>query len=154
MPFGVTQWPKEPDPREPDFDLYGWDVGQLGPWSWILSTTNAPGMWAIFNAGVLMQPTIISPIDTRFDNADTLPDDITAILSLKGQQLPVGPAPGITKSFGIILLESLVDRWSGGQEFLYPTAIAVRSGFVMSADSPSSGTLPDPMTITPAKWNI
>lgn len=154
MPFAVTQWADEPDPREPDFNLYGFNVGQLPPWTWILSTTNATGIYTIFNDGVLMRPTIVAPEDTRFDNVDTLPDDITVIVSSKGQQTPVGPPPGITKSIGIILLESLVDKWSGGKEWLYPDAIRVFGGIIMAEDSPSGGTVPDPMSLTPAKWNV
>lgn len=153
MPFGVTQWAKDPDPRLPDFNLYGFDVGQLPPWTWILSTTNATGIWAIFNDGVTMRPTIVAPDDTRFDNVDVLPDDITVIVSSKGQQEPVGPAPGITKSIGIILLESLIDRWSGGKEWLYPEAIRVFGDIDMFEDSPSDGDIPDPMSLTPSKWN-
>ena len=154
MAFAVTQWPKSPDPRAPDFNLYGFNVGQLPPWTWILSTTNATGIWSIFNAGVVMRPTIELPEDTRFDNVDTLPDDITVIVSSKGQQLPVGPGAGITKSIGIILLEGLVDRWSGGKEWLYPDAIRVFGGIDMAEDSPSAGDVPDPMALTPSKWNV
>lgn len=154
MPFAVTQWAVEPDPREPDFNIIGFNVGQLPPWTWILATTNATGIWSIFNDGILVRPTTLLPEDTVFEEVGTLPDDITVIVSSKGQQLPVGPPPGITKSIGIILRESLVDRWSGGEEWLYPDAIRVFGGIDMAEDSPSDGDIPDPMSLTPAKWNV
>ncbi len=153
MPFAVTQWANEPDPRKPDFNLFGWDHGQLPPFRWLMTTTNATGIWAIFNDGVLVEATNELPEDTVFENVDTLSDSITVLMSSKGTQLPVGPGAGITKSIGIILREGGVDRWSGGNEKLYPTAIAVWSGIVLAEDSPSDGDVPDPMTITPVKWN-
>lgn len=153
MPFAVKQWADSPDPRLPDFNLYGWDVGQLPPFRWLLETTNATGIWTIFNAGVLVEAELPAlPEDTVFVNVDVLPDAITVLMSSKGTQLPVGPF-GITKSVGVILREGGVDRWSGGNEQVYPTAIAVWNLPILAEDSPSVGTVPDPFKLTPVKWN-
>ncbi len=154
MPFGVTQWALSPDPRPVDFNFPGWDFGQMPPWRWLLSTTNATGIWAIFNAGVVVEFSFGFPNDSGFVEVDTLPDDITVILKILGHQTPIGPPPGITKSIGIILLVLGVDKWSGGKEWLYPTAIEERTGIVLAEDSPSAGDIPDPFKMTPRKWNV
>lgn len=153
MAFRVRKWPSSPDPRGPDFNFPGWDFGENPPWSWIMSTTNATGIYAIFNGGVILKPTDLNLFDTVFENVDPLPDDLTVLMSSKGSQLPLGPPPGITKSIGLIISVLAVEAFAGGKEWLYPTAIEVRSGIDMIPDSPPGGTFPDPATLTPAKWN-
>lgn len=154
MPFAVKQWADSPDPRDPAFNLDGWDHGQLPPWRWLVKTTNATGIWTIFNTGVVVEFSFGFPNDSGFEEIATLPDDITVILKILGSQLPIGPGAGITKSIGLILLQGGEDKWSGGNEQLYPTAIAVWTLPILAEDNPSDGTVPDVFTLTPRKWNV
>jgi hypothetical protein len=154
MPYAVSQWPYWPDPRQADWNFLGWDFGQVPPWKWRIDTSGATGIYAQFNDGVLMEPTGFLPEDTRWDNQHVLIGAITVILSIKGADPPVGIPPGITKSIGILMHIGPVRVYGGGLELLWPTAIAVQSPIPMVPVAPSAGTIPNPMSLTPVKWNV
>lgn len=154
MPFGVSQWPYDPDPRLPDFDLFGFDFGQVPPWAWILSTTNATGLAAVFNGGVVIKPTIILPGQVTFANVDTLPDLVTCTVKHSGFLEPVGPPPDKTLFMTPIIRQDGNPEFSGVLGQLYPVAIKVHTPIPMTKVGIGIGTMPDPMKLTPAVWDI
>ena len=153
MPFAVTQWPKNPDPRLPTYISEGWDFGQLSSWKWILATTDATGTLAIFNSGVRCHNVFNSPTSGIFVVDATLPDDLALIFNITADQVPqVGPPTWTVKiDLQIFWLTTLL--YSRIFLQLYPTAIAVQGPIAMVEFDTSRGTIPDPMTLTPAKWN-
>jgi len=154
MPFAVSQWPYSPDPRLSTFNHTGWNFGQVPPWKWIIKTTGATGDVSIFNAGVLVEPTSQTPDDTVFVNVAHLPHGLTVELNSNGTQEPVGPPPGFTKALRIQIRQHLSLIWGGSLDQLYPIAIAVQSPFPMTLLGMNNGTIPNPMTTTPAKWDV
>lgn len=154
MPFAVSQWPYSPDPRGASFDLPGWAFGQVPPWAWVLSTTDATGCYTNYNDGVILKPTSQVPGVTVFENVDVQPDGGGARLTLTGTQEPTGPPPGITKTMFLEVLAFGFQAWTSTLTLLYPTAIQEHGPFVMVNTGTPCGTLPNPMKITPAIWNV
>lgn len=153
MPFEVSQWPYKPDPRKPDFNLVGWNFGQVPPWKWVISTTAATGIYSAFNAGVIYQATPpLLPQDQLFTPIVGLGNDLIGTLSIKGTIEPQG-SPSHTISIGIGFDVLGLPVYGGGVLLTYPTAIQVHSGFAMAVDFPSDGTIPNDMKITPAIWS-
>ena len=153
MPYAVAQWPYSPDPRPPDFNQPGWDFGQVGPWRWRVQTEDATGIYVAFNDGVVFEAVDPSlPEDTLFLPLADLGNDLEGFLSIKGFEEPFG-SPPFTKSFGIRFDVLGLTVFGGGFNLLYPKAIQVHGPFDMAEDNPSDGTIPEPMTITPVKWN-
>lgn len=153
MAFEVTQWPKNPDPRLPDFNLFGFDAGMVPPWRFLLETTGATGDVSIYNAGVVIEAKTTAAASTRYEDLGGLPQDQLCELQSDGTQLPVGGPPGITKTLTVILRQDFLEIWKGTIKLLYPTAIRVFGGFNMVLVGANNGTVPNPMTCTPLKWN-
>ncbi len=154
MPFAVSQWPYTPDPRTAQFDQMGWDYGQVPPWAWILSTTGATGPFAVFNNGVIVKPFAAGVDDTLFRQVVTLPDDITVRLTSKGFNPPLGGPGGTSKRLSVRIAQPEFQEASGVLNKNYPTAIAEQGPMTIVVDDPPIGTFPNPMAITPAKWNV
>ena len=153
MPYAVSQWPYSPDPRAPDFALYGWDVGQVPPFRWTIKTTNALAPFEIFNTGVVVEATTIAPDDTTWTNVDSLPAGVTCFVRIKGTQEPVSGPPDFTILLEIELADNVGPADDGFASMEYPTAIAVHTVPTVGLPSGPDIRLPDPVTITPRKWN-
>ena len=155
MPFGVTQWPKNPDPREPDFSVDGWDVGQLPPFVWILSTTGATGVFAPLNLGITCYANVIGPAFTDWRDLPGPPLSPQYIVQIQGfQTVQPAPTPHTIRIDVIVHAPPVVSAFTGILRSLYPTAIAVQGPITMVAGPPSPGTIPNPVNMTPAKWNV
>ncbi len=154
MPFAVSQWPYSPDPRLAQFDNPGWDYGQVPPWTWILKTTGATGLAAIFNSGVTVKPFAQVPGAVTFENVDVLPDDVTCILAHTTFQDPIGPPGPFTVFMAIVIRQLGSPEFSGTLDQLYPTAIAIQGPFPMQKIGIGVGTMPNPVETTPAIWNF
>ena len=154
MPFAVSQWPYSPDPRGSAFDILGWNFGQVPPFKWILSTTDATGIMAIYNTGILVDVVFEIPGVTQWAHPVELPGFMRVSMTFLGFDTPQGAPPGTTKQMQISITESSVPTWNGNLDLLFPTAIAVQSPFAMTQLNPSGGDFPNPMAITPAKWNV
>lgn len=153
MPFGVTQWPKEPDPRPPQYIVEGWAVGQLSSFKWILSTEDATGDLAVFNSGVRFHNVFFSATTGVFVVDDTLPDDLAVIFNITSSQVvQVGP-PTWTVSIDLQLFQLTTLLYSALFRQLFPTAIQVQGPISMTEFDTSAGTITEPMSIEPAKWN-
>lgn len=154
MAYAVTQWPYSPDPRLPDFDLIGWDFGQVPPWAWRLHTTNATGLAEPFNGdGVIVKPFTILPQQVSFSNVDELPALVTVTTNHSGFPEPVVPGPN-TMFLSVIVWQDDEPEFSASFGLLYPTAIVERNWPVMLKVGIGVGTMPDPLVMTPAKWNL
>lgn len=155
MPFAVTQWPQEPDPRAPDFAVDGWDVGQLPPFTWRISTTNATGVYAHLNAGVDCPNVTVSSSFSTYRSAPGQPNAVDLILLIAGFQT-VQPVPvNHTIEFELRVIRPPGIRFSGKFHFLYPVAIQEHDDFGLAVVLPDAmGTIPDDMIITPRKWNV
>ncbi len=153
MPFAVTQWALSPDPRPADYIVFGWDFGQMSPWQWILSTTGATGDLAVFNAGVLCVNIGNGPGFGDFAPVDPLPTGLALIFFITGTQLPAGGPPTFTNHINLQLFDVTLLLYDGDLRQTYPTAIQVQTPIIMNEFDTSRGTLPNPMKITPAKWN-
>lgn len=154
MPFGVSQWPYSPDPRQPDFGIYGLNFGQVPAWAWTLSTTNATGLAAVFNAGVIVKPVTILAGQTVFENVDDLGDLVTCSVKFSGFLEPFGPSFDETFIVTPIIRQDGDPEFSGLKGWLYPDGIRVFDGIDMTKVGIGTGTMPDPMKITPEIWDI
>ncbi len=153
MPFRVSQWPYSPDPRTAQFDNPGWDYGQVPPWAWVIDTSDATGLAAVFNDGVLVKPTTVLPGQVTFENVDVLPDDVTVEMKHTTFQEPVGPPPLATVFITVIIRQLGLPEFSGVIGLLYPTAIAVQGPVPMQKVGAGVGTMPNGTETTPAIWN-
>lgn len=153
MPFAVTQWALEPDPRAPDYIIAGWDVGQLSPWKWHLFTRGATGLLAIFNEGVTFHNNINTPTFGNFLPDPVLPDMLSVVFNIEGFQIPqVGP-PNWTITIQINILRSTTTLYTSFFKLLYPVAIQIQGPIPMTEVDTTFGTIPFPMEISPVKWN-
>jgi hypothetical protein len=153
MAYAVSQWPYSPDPRQPDFDLIGYAFGQVPPWGWRLSTTNATGIAEPFNgAGVICKPFTVLPQQVSFSNVDSLPDDVSVTMNHSGFPEPVPPGPN-TQFHSFIVWQGVLPQFSASFGLLWPTAILARSFPVATKVGIATGTMPDPLLATPVKWD-
>ena len=153
MPFAVTQWANEPDPRAPDYIIEGWEVGQLSPWQWILATTDATGDLAVFNEGVLFENATNAPDDGTFDPVGPLPGLLEVFFHISTHQVVQPGPPTWTVEIEIWLFWFSELLYNSRFRQLYPTAIQVQGPIDMVEWSTTHGTITEPMTIEPAKWN-
>lgn len=153
MAFAVSQWPYTPDPRTAQFDNLGWDFGQVPPWQWVLSTTGATGVYAPFNAGVMLEPFAVLAIETVWRQVIALPDNMSVRLSSLSTLPPAGGPPLVSKTLNIKIQEFGFTKAEGTITALFPTVLAVQTPFNMGVSQPPVGTIPNPMKLTPAKWN-
>ncbi len=154
MPFGVTQWGYSPDPRPPSFCTQGWNFGQIPPWRWFMKTTGAESPYEALNTGVLW----------------TLNESIGFGLGFAYYK-PVVPIPGVDDPdlhvfttdfagfgqtvawFCSFFLPPHPDEAVGTIAEFFPIAIAERS-FAMVTGGTGGGLIPNPLVISPRKWNF
>lgn len=153
MPFAVAQWPHRPDPRSTAFAINGWNVGQVPPFSWTLATTGATGIWSFLNGGVLLRNTFASMSFSNYAPIIPPPFFITIQLTIDGFQIPQAGPPVHTIDQILALGVETSAAFTGRQRLLFPVAIAVQGPITMVEDSPSDGTIPNPVTLTPAIWS-
>lgn len=132
----------------------GFDYGQLPPWRWTITTTNALDPFTPFNSGVRVEADTVAIDDTTWTNVDTLPDGVTCFVRIRGwQELQSGPPP-----FSILLEIELADNTGpaddGFASFAFPTAIAVHTVPLLGLPSGGDPRVPDPFKITPRKWDV
>ena len=149
MAFGVRAWPVQPDPRTVAFDLIGYDFGQVPPWAWRLSTTNATGIAEVFNgAGVIVKPFTILPQQVSWSNVDPLPDDVSITVNHSGFPAPVAPGPN-TQFHSFIVWQGILPQFSASFGLLWPKAIVQRDFPIATKVGLAVGTMPDPLTAKP-----
>jgi len=153
MPFSVSQWPNSPDPRKPDFAIHGWNFGQVPPFSWNLSTTGATGIYGVFNGGVLLRNLFASPSSSSYAPNIPPPDNIQVNFDIFGFQTPQpGPPVHTIDIFFEIVVFTLLS-YTGSFRALFPVAIAIQEPIPLVTHFPVSGSIPNPMLITPLKWD-
>lgn len=154
MPYAVSQWPYSPDPRAASFDLIGFNYGQVPPWAWVLSTTDATGLAEPFNGdGVIVKPFTILPQQVSWSNVDPLPDDVSVTMNHSGFPVPVPPGPN-TQFHSFIVWQGVLPEFSASFGLLWPDAIVQRPFPVATKVGLGIGTMPNPLVATPAIWNI
>ena len=154
MPFAVSQWPNSPDPRTSEFNRTGWNFGQVPPFTWILSTTGATGLLAIFNAGVPLRNTFNNETSGTYQEINVLPGGLTVIMNILGTQEP-NPIPiPHTINIQFTVFQITATLADGVLRLLYPTAILVQGPIPVTDTSPPGSSWPNPAEITPAKWDV
>ncbi len=150
MPFGVTQWGYSPDPRQVDYALLGFNFGQLPPWRWSMKTTDALPPYEILNDGLIWQRVAHSNDDAAFAPIVATPGITGASLSLRGTEFPSG---GVTMEWycGFFMTGDPFQT-EGFINELYPVALTTRA-FTMLNGGPPPVLIPNPLVITPHKWN-
>jgi len=154
MPFAVSQWGYSPDPRAPDYIVQGWAVGQLSSWQWILSTEDATGDLAVFNDGVLCVNTFNSPTFGGFQPVVPLDGELNIIFDISTRDIPFGGSPPYSVEIEIWLFWFSTLLYRGNVRQLFPTAIQVQGPINMVEFDTTFGTIVNPMTVEPAKWNL
>jgi len=154
MPFGVTKWPKQPDPRAPDYIIQGWAVGQLSPWQWILATSGATEQLAVFNDGVLCVNTFNSPTFGGFQPVVPLDGELNIVFTIVGSQIPFGGGSPYSIEIEIWLFWFSTLLYRGNVRQLFPTALQIHGPINMLEFVTTFGTVTEPMTVEPAKWNV
>lgn len=153
MPFAVSQWPHSPDPRLLDFAITGYDFGQVPPWRWLMTTSGAIFPYESLNDGIIWQAASHSINNCEYNVIDLSPDLSDDRLAFFGSRFPIGGAPGSTIRIFCTFFQTAADPATNGSLFLtYPKAIGTRS-FVMSNDVGGEPFLPNPVLLTPRKWN-
>jgi len=153
MPFAVRQWPVRPDPRSAAFAIDGWDFGQVPPFSWLLSTTGATGIWSFLNDGIVLRNTFASPSFSAYVPVIPPPFFIVTTLNINGFQTPqVGP-PVHTIHFSFGLFVETSHAFQCDLRLLFPTAIQVQGPITAVFVGPSDGTIPNPLFLTPRIWD-
>jgi len=154
MAFKVSKWPYSPDPRKPDFSALGWAFGAYAPWQWEVRTTGALGLYVALNDGVKVTSTIQLPEDTRWQSVVIPPHDLEVDMAIKGSNVPIGPVPQFTISIGMAILVPGELDVGAGVNILRPFALQVFTmGAAEQGGSPFAD-VPNPITITPLKWNV
>ena len=151
MAFGVSQWGYSPDPRGPDYALTGFDFGQLPPWRWMMTTTGALAPYEILNTGLVWQRNANDVKSASFVPIVPTPGITDAFLSLRGTALPSG---GITMEwFCSFFTTGHPSATEGFINELYPLALKTRSFTMLNTGLPPP-LIPNPLVITPRKWNL
>lgn len=148
MPFTVTAWPYNPDPRPPGFSLFGFAFGQVPPWRWILKTTGATGPYVELNSGVLIQNSSFNEVSAKWDSADA-----AYALTKAGDQIDLPGFPGFTVHWELFIAPPASLGYVGLLDESYPDAIHVFSISVDPIAGPP-GEIPNPVTVTPRAWNL
>lgn len=154
MAFAVRQWPTAPDPRSSLFSFAGWDFSQVAPWQWIVSTTGASGAWAFLNDGFVVPATSDDGFDTQWSG--TVPDSggTTVVLSKFGREVPVAMPPFTLEWLWTIDVPSTGQQGRAHAFILFPAAIVVFGPLAMLDTGVPILDLPNPVKITPAKWDF
>lgn len=153
MAFGVRKWPSSSDPRTAAWSVYGWNYGEVAPFTWLLKTTDATGPFARYNTAVPIFGVSSIPNFTTFREPGYPTQHFSGEILITGWQTPQGSPPGYTIRISINLLEFGAAIASGSIDQLFPQAIAVQPPITVVPFTGVGGTIPNPMTITPAKWN-
>lgn len=150
MPFGVTQWGYSPDPRPPDYALTGFNFGQLPPWRWTMKTTAALDPYGALNDGVTWERLSNTVSFASFLPLVAIPGVTDPILNFTGTPAPVG---GFTVEWFLEFFGSGdPEATRGTLTELWPVAIGTRS-FAMVNLFGGDPFIPNPLVITPHKWN-
>lgn len=155
MPFAVSQWPSSPDPRQADFAIDGWNFGQVPPFTWILSTTGATGVFAPLNDGITCFNRTVSPSFSTYRPLPGPPLSVQYNLQIEGKQtIETVPFDHTIEIDLIVSAPPVIFAYVGEIFRLYPTAIAVIGPIPMILVDPAPGTIPNPVFMTPAKWDV
>lgn len=154
MAFAVRQWPKAPDPRSSLYSFAGWDWGQVVSSKWIVSSTGATGAWSFLNDGFIVGPKSDDGSLTIWEAI--VPDSGGTIVGLEktGHEAPVGSPPFTIAWFWRIDVPSTGESGSAFEQLVFPKAIRVFGPLVMLDSSLPIPDLPNPVTITPAIWDL
>lgn len=154
MAFEVTKWGYSPDERTVGFGLIGFAFGALPPWQWLMSTTDAEPPYEILNSGVLWHPgpgDSIHPTDVRYSNVTPMPGVDGRTFRFDGTEVPSG---GVSMTFTCsFFAPAHPDHTEGEITELFQNALAERS-FNMIGGGTGAGLIPNPLVITPKKWNF
>ncbi len=154
MPFAVSQWPYSPDPRTSDFNIFGWDFGQVPSWQWTVSTTGALWPYLALNDGVAVVATSFGRAFCFYNLVDTLPDNVVLVLTQVGTEALAGSSPPRTMSMDILTFGSTTPTSTGAIARTFPTAIQEHGPFTMVSSPIPATWFPNPLTIEPRKWNV
>ncbi len=148
MPLTVTAWPYSPDPRLPSFSLRGYAFGQVPPWKFLATTTGATDPWTDLNdPGVLLTQ--------KSDVGDiTVYDEPTGryLIEKTGFEF-VQSGPDHTVKFVLIAQDQPNGDYEGTDFQVFPDAIRIWT-VGMSPIGQPSGLIPNPVIITPRKWDF
>jgi len=103
MPYAVSKWPHGNDPRSATFNVVGFDSTGVPPYHYVLKTTNASGVLAIFNDGVLI------PFASEVGNAVGWSlaaepgQPVSVIMASDGWQIEDSPDPPNTQAISGVL---------------------------------------------------
>jgi len=154
MPFAVRQWPVAPDPRGPLFAFEGWDFGQVPPWKWVVSSFDATNLWAFLNDGFVLPSTFDDGVtSTWFANVPD-PGPTGVVLTKFGQPAPTGSPPRTIQLTLSVLRPGPVLIGQGILLHVFPKAIQVFGPVEMLLAGLPIDDVPNPVTITPAKWDF
>ncbi len=153
MAFGVTGWGYSPDPRKPDYIVHGWDAGRIPAWKYDLASTGATGDLAVFNDGVRFHNITNTPGGGTFEVDEPMPDDLFTALVFLTFQKPNPVPPFWTVQIQISIRHLFQPVYNANFQQLYPVALSVQGPIPMDEIDTTFGTIPNPMTLTPVKWN-
>lgn len=150
MAWGVTKWGYSPDPRPPDFASTGFAFGALPPYRWTMLTSGALAPYLALNLGVTWTRASDSINSAVYLPVVPIPDVTDPILNFAGTNAPVG---GFTIEWFLEFFGSGDPSATRGTiTELYPDAIEERS-FAMVNLFGGPPFFPNPLVITPHKWN-
>lgn len=153
MAFEVLQFPVLPDPRPLDFAIVGWDFGKVPPWTWLLQTSGATGIFAKYNDATPCYNVAHTPTNSNWNEMPPDGDPINARINIQGFQPPIVGPPDFSIDVGITIFNGINTVASGAKFYLYPDAINVLDDIDVHAFTGVGGDIPFPMYLTPAIYN-
>lgn len=154
MPFRVRQWPVSPDPRGSLFTFVGWNWGQVVSWRWVMSSTEATGIYSPLNDGIILDQNGHNDEQALWQRFGDLDDPLIYTFTKEGFEPPIGGGPHSIQLRVNITPPVPVEPSIGGVDLLYPDAIQVFGPFDMEILGVPNEDIPNGVTLTPAIWNI
>lgn len=154
MPFRVRQWPVSPDPRSSIFTFVGWNWGQVVSWRWVMSSTEATGIYSFLNDGIVLDQNGFDDTNALWQRQGDLVDPSVYTLAKGGFDPPIGGTPHTIELRVNIAPELPVNPSIGGLDFLYPNAIRVFGPFDMTILGVPNADIPNGVTLTPVIWDF
>jgi hypothetical protein len=154
MPFAVRQWPAAPDPRSSLFSFEGWNWGQVVSFQWVVSSFGARGAWSFLNDGFIVPSVSDDGVDTQWSAAVPGSGGTVVTLSKFGHPAPIGIPPFTIEWLWTVDMPQTGEQGRSFDFLLRPDAIQVFGPLEMLDSGVPIPNLPNPVTITPAIWNL
>lgn len=153
MPFAVSKWPSSGDPRNPGHLLIGFEYGARAPWAWLVQSVDANGWAAELATGVRISQIFADVEQGQFARDPQPPLSIEVNASPFGYEPPVVSPPGATLNWLFAIVGAGGEIAAESLWLTLPNAIQVFTFENLAFFGADPSTIPNPVTMTPIKWD-